>query len=118
MTTLRTLAIQANQMDPMTAFYREAFGFQFRDVDVSGLPCRFGRLEDFELKLVPIRANTDVESFPIHQLGFEVDRVSEVIASAERHGGRLQNEPVRDGDRLHAAVRDPDGNTIELYERG
>ena len=115
MTMLRTLAIQANRMEPMTAFYREAFGFQFRNVDVGGLACQFGVLDGLELKLVPIRSSTDFENFPIHQLGFEVDYLAEVLASAERHGGRIQNEPVRNGDQLHAAIRDPDGNTIELY---
>ena len=29
--------------------------------------------------------------------------------------GRVQDAPTRTGNRTHASVRDPDGNTIELY---
>jgi catechol 2,3-dioxygenase-like lactoylglutathione lyase family enzyme len=39
---------------------------------------------------------------------------SAVRAAARKHGGSVQNEPVMLDGRLHAAVRDPDGNTIEL----
>ena len=102
MPTLSTLAIQANRVDSMAAFYPQAFGFQFRNVDVHGLPCRFGERNGLELKLVPIRSSPDFDSFPIHQLGIEVDRIADVIALAERLGGRVQDPPIRDGDRLHA----------------
>jgi catechol 2,3-dioxygenase-like lactoylglutathione lyase family enzyme len=43
-----------------------------------------------------------------------VPDVTAVIAIAERHGGRVQNPPERQDGRVHPAVRDPDGNTIEL----
>lgn len=52
---------------------------------------------------------------PVHQLGFRVPDVKAVIALATQHGGRQEGEMIRDGDKIQAAIRDPDGNTIELY---
>jgi catechol 2,3-dioxygenase-like lactoylglutathione lyase family enzyme len=100
----------------MLAFYGEAFGVEFREVDTGGgIRSRFGELGGLTLKLVPIRDNGDFENFPIHQLGLEVPDVEAVLAVARKHGGRVQDVPTRQGGRLHAAVRDPDGNTLELY---
>jgi catechol 2,3-dioxygenase-like lactoylglutathione lyase family enzyme len=99
----------------MVAFYSEAFGVRFREVDARGVRSRFGELANVTLKFVPIRQAADFEAFPIHQLGFEVRDVERVVAIAARHGGRVQDAQIRDGGRVHAAIRDPDGNTIELY---
>lgn len=104
-------------MDAMVDFYSEAFGARFRAVDTMGLASQFGDLGDLTLKLVPLRDGVDFEGYPSHQLGFEVADVETVIAIANRHGGRQEGEILRDGDRVHGAVRDPDGNTIELYAR-
>jgi predicted enzyme related to lactoylglutathione lyase len=104
-------------MPEMEAFYAEAFGLQFRTVETGPFRSRFGELRRLTLKLVPIRSEVDFEGFPVHQLGFEVDDVDAVIAAATRHGGRVQDAPQRTGGRLYAAIRDPDGNTIELYGR-
>jgi predicted enzyme related to lactoylglutathione lyase len=104
-------------MPEMEAFYAEAFGVQFRTVETGPFRSRFGELGRLTLKLVPIRSEVDFEGFPVHQLGFEVDDVDAVIAAATRHGGRVQDAPQRTGGRLYAAIRDPDGNTIELYGR-
>jgi catechol 2,3-dioxygenase-like lactoylglutathione lyase family enzyme len=112
---LKTVAYRVHLMAPMLAFYREAFGFEFRAVDTGGLQSQFGDLEGLTLKFVPIRDDVDFENFPIHQLGFEVPDVDAVIALAKKYGGRVQDAPRREDGRVHAAVRDPDGNTLELY---
>jgi catechol 2,3-dioxygenase-like lactoylglutathione lyase family enzyme len=98
----------------MVAFYTEAFGDRFREVNARGIHSQFGRVGWLTLKFVPIRDTVDFEGFPVHELGFEVPDVAAVIATAERHGGRVQDPPERQDGRIHAAVRDPDGNTIEL----
>jgi hypothetical protein len=43
--------------------------------------------------------------------------VKRVIAIAVPHGGRQEGELATDGGRVHAAVRDPDGDTLELSGR-
>ena len=112
---LASVAIQACRLDEMVAFYTEAFGGSFREVDAGGVACWFGRIGDIELKLVPFREGVDFEGYPIHQLGFGVEDVRAVIACAVKHGGRAEGEISQVDGVLHGAVRDPDGNTIELY---
>ena len=112
---LTTVAYRVHNQQAMVAFYTEAFGARFRAVDTGGLRSQFGEVAGLTLKFVPIRAAADFENFPVHQLGFEVADIDRVIAIALKHGGRVQDKPVRDRDRVHASIRDPDGNTIELY---
>ena len=110
-----SVAYRVHRMPAMLAFYSEAFGFRFREVDTGGLRSQFGELDGLTIKFVPIRDAVDFENFPIHQLGFEVADVDAVIALAVKHGGRVQDPPVRRDGKVHAAIRDPDGNTVELY---
>ena len=112
--TLTSVAYRLHRVDAMEKFYAEAFGVRFRDADTGGLRSRFGDVGPITLKFVPIREKVEFEAFPIHQVGFEVPDVSRVLEIAKRHGGRVQDAPVRDGGRVHASVRDPDGNTVEL----
>lgn len=113
--TLTTLAYRVRNMDAMVRFYSEAFGATFRPVDTYGLASQFGQVGSLTLKFVPIRDSVDFTGFPIHQPGFQVASVRAVVALAIRYGGR-QEGPIEDlGTAVHAAIRDPDGNTIELY---
>ena len=111
---LASVALRVHKADAMRAFYAEAFGASFEAVDVGPFQCQFGQIGGLTLKLVPLRDGADFEAYPLHQLGFAVDDVDRVIALAEQHGGRVEGEVNRQGDRVHACVRDPDGNTVEL----
>ncbi len=113
--SLASIAVRVHHTDAMVAFYSEAFGISFHEVDARGVTSMFGELDGRTLKFVPIRAATDFVDFPSHQLGFEVDDVEAVMRLAERHGGVREGPVIESEGRLHAAVRDPDGNTIELY---
>ncbi len=113
---LQSIAIRVHRLDAMVAFYEEAFGATFREVDTFGISSRFAEIDGITIKFVPIRDSTEFEDFPSHQLGFEVDDLEAVVASAERHGGRREGEVRVDDGRRHGAIRDPDGNTIELYQ--
>lgn len=112
---LTTLAVRVHHEDAMVAFYSEAFGVRFRVVETSGIRSRFGELGGLTLKLVPIRDAADFDGFPVHQLGVEVPDVARVVAIAQRHGGRVQDPPASRDGRVQASIRDPDGNTIEIY---
>ena len=103
-------------MEAMTAFYSEAFGAKFRPVDTGGLASQFGEVAGITFKFVPIRDAADFTGFPLHQPGFNVPDVKAVIAIAIKHGGRQEGQILREGNSVQAAVRDPDGNTIELYQ--
>jgi catechol 2,3-dioxygenase-like lactoylglutathione lyase family enzyme len=113
---ITTLAYRVHRMDAMLAFYSEAFGVTFREVRTGPFTSRFGELAGVTLKFVPIREATEFEEFAIHQPGIEVaGDMPRVIATALKHGGSVQDQPVEDGNLVHAAIRDPDGNTLELY---
>jgi predicted enzyme related to lactoylglutathione lyase len=114
---LMTVAYRVHRMSAMLAFYREAFGVEFQEVDVGrGLRAQFGELGGRVLKFVPIREDVDFEGFPIHQIGLEVPDAEAVLAAAQHYGGRVLERTRREGGRLVASVRDPDGNTLELYQ--
>ena len=112
---LTTVAYRVHKQQAMVDFYTEAFGAKFRAVDTGQIRSQFGELAGLTLKFVPIRDAADFENFPVHQLGFQITDVDRVVAIAFKHGGRVQDPPVREQNRVHASVRDPDGNTIELY---
>ena len=114
---LESIALRVYDLDAMTAFYSEAFGIRFRRVDTFGVTSHFGDFDGMTLKLVPIRESSDFVGFPDVQLGFEVPDIDTVFAIAERHGGKPDGKRRIEANLYHAGLRDPDGNTIELYER-
>ena len=115
MPKISSIAFRVYNMDAMLAFYSEAFHVQFQAVDTYGIQSQFGDMDGITLKFVPIREGDDFKNFPIHQPGFVVTDVEAVIDLALKHGGRQEGQTVRAEGKTQAAVRDPDGNTIELY---
>lgn len=109
---LRSIAIRCANIEKMRDFYTEAFGGRFQAVNAGNLHCWFGSVNGMTLKLVPLREKADFEGYPMHQLGFAVADVAATIELAVKHGGRREGEATDE----QGAVRDPDGNTIELYK--
>lgn len=114
---LLSVSLRVHHLDAMVSFYEEAFGAEFREVDTFGIASRFAEIDGVTIKLVPLRESPDFDGFPSHQLGFEVASLDEAFATAARHGGRREGEVSLEDGWRRGAVRDPDGNTIELYER-
>ena len=115
MPNITSVAIRVANVEAMVEFYSEAFGAEFREVDTYGIRSQFGDVNGITLKFVPIRDEADFKNFPIHQLGFTVADVEAVIALAIRHGGRQEGRTLHVDGKIQAAIRDPDGNSIELY---
>ncbi len=115
MAYLSSIAIRVANVETMVAFYSEAFQIQFQEITTYGIRSQFAELGGMTLKLVPIRDEADFKGFPIHQPGFVVPNVQDVIDIAIKHGGRQEGRTLRAGGKVQAAIRDPDGNTIELY---
>ena len=105
-------------MEAMVAFYHEAFGFVFRSVITGPFASQFGSLGLLTLKLVPLSQESDRDEYPTHQLGFTVPDIEAVVVLAEKYGGGQVGSPINRDGLWHAAVRDPDGNTLELYGQG
>ena len=115
MTTITSVAMRVANLTAMLDFYSQAFGVKFHEVDTYGIRSQFGELGGITLKFVPIRDEADFKKYPVHQLGFIVPDVEAVIALALQHGGQEEGKVIRMEGKTQAAVRDPDGNTIELY---
>lgn len=115
MPTLSSIAICVSNLEAMLAFYSEAFQVDFQEVDTYGIRSQFGEVGGVMLKFVPIRDDADFKGYPIHQPGFVVPDVEAVVDLALKHGGRQEGQTLQANGRVQAAVRDPDGNTIELY---
>ena len=115
MPNLSSIAIRVANMDSMVAFYSEAFQVQFLEVETYGIRSQFGELNGITLKFVSIRDEADFKGYPVHQPGFRVADVQSVIDIALKYGGRQEGKTIRVGGKIQAAIRDPDGNTIELY---
>ncbi len=111
---LSGIAIRAHNVDQMVAFYTNVFGGKFNKVDTGGLEAWFGQVAGFTMKIVGLRDDVDFEDYPVHQIGFIVDDVDEAVKKSIESGGRQAGEPMRQDNHVHGAVRDPDGNTIEL----
>jgi catechol 2,3-dioxygenase-like lactoylglutathione lyase family enzyme len=110
-----SLAIRIANVESMVDFYTEAFHIQFQEVGTYGIKSYFGELNGITLKFVPIRDEADFKVYPIHQPGFVVPDVQAVIDIVQKYGGRQEGRTLRVDGKLQAAIRDPDGNMIELY---
>ena len=115
MPSLSSIAVRVSNVEAMVAFYSAAFQIQFREVNTYGISSQFGEVGGITLKFVPIRDEADFKGFPVHQPGFQVPDVEAVINLALQYGGRQEGQLIRSGGKVQAAVRDPDGNTLELY---
>lgn len=115
MPSFSSIAIRVCNLEAMLAFYSAALQIKFREVDTYGIRSQFGEVDGIMLKFVPIRDDADFKGYPVHQPGFRVPDVEAVINLALQYGGRQEGQIVRTDGRTQAAVRDPDGNTIELY---
>jgi len=112
---LMSVAIRVYRMEAMVDFYQEAFGVIFAPGRVGDLEVQFGFLGDVLLKLVPLASEQEADEFPVHQLGFEVEDLDAVLELALKYGGSILQEPVSRMHQWHAAIRDPDGNSLEVY---
>jgi predicted enzyme related to lactoylglutathione lyase len=114
-TNLASIAIRVYRTQAMVSFYSEAFGLFFREVETGSVRSQFADMGSVTLKFVPIRQEIDFEGHPVHQMGFTVEDLERTMSLAVKYGGAVGDEPIRQKGHRHASIRDPDGNTIELY---
>lgn len=89
----------------MAAFYQRVFNAGLRERQVGAFALFVGDFAGVRLTLCP-KALAGIDATQnIHQLTIAVADVEATIALAEQHGGSALGE---------SAVRDPDGNSIEL----
>ena len=115
--TISRVTLATTNMTAMTRFYNEVFAAGLRRTVVGGAVMELGTLAGVELLLCPNEIARVDAALNRHMFRIAVDDVASVLERVRRAGGTVDAPPALiDGRRL-AAVRDPDGNTIELTER-
>ena len=118
MTKLSGITLAAHQHDAMRAFYAALFGEEWEEVELApGIRILRLTLAGLTIQLCAASvAGVPAADFR-HQLRFTVADLGAAIETGLAHGGQLHSEPVTTEDLRFAALRDPDGNTLELEER-
>ncbi len=111
-----TLAV--TRSEEMAAFYNQVFVAGLERIESGSLTLFRGTLAGIPLLLCPAEiAGIDAKQNRL-QLRFEVEDLQSVLRAAVENGGELLGEPDDGDGEVRAAVRDPDGNSIEFVQRG
>lgn len=101
------LTIAADRIDAMADFYRRVFGAVLEPRRADDFVLYVGTCAGVRLQLCP-KALAGIEATQnLHQLTIAVPNVGATIELAIQHGGSALGE---------SAIRDPDGNSIELVQ--
>jgi predicted enzyme related to lactoylglutathione lyase len=108
------ITIATGETEKMAAFYAAVFGAELREVPAYGTGIWVGKLGSLEVMLCPkVVAGITAKENTI-QLRFVVPDVQAAMTKAGEHGGMALGEPFPHAGRVMGAIRDPDGNSIEL----
>ena len=113
---LTGVTIAVDQLQPMADFYSEVFGAMLSPQAFGAATLYSGTMAGLSLQLCPKEVAGVEARQNIHQLRFTVPDVAATIAAVVAAGGRQEGEPASVRGTLHAAIRDPEGNSIELVQ--
>lgn len=117
MTELSGFTIAVHHFDAMRAFYAAIFREEWEEVELApGIRILRMSLAGMTIQLCAASVAGVTAADFRHQLRFTVADLQAAIATGLAHGGQLHSEPVETADMRFAALRDPDGNTLELEE--
>jgi catechol 2,3-dioxygenase-like lactoylglutathione lyase family enzyme len=115
--TITRVTLAATNVAAMTRFYNVVFDARLRDAVVGGVTMQRGTLAGLELLLCPNDVAKVDAALNRHMLRIEVNDLDRFVARVRDNGGTVDAPPaLSDGIRV-MAIRDPDGNTIELAGR-
>lgn len=114
---LTQITLAAFDVHEMVHFYSAVFDCDFQEFEAFGAKLYKGSLADFDLLICPNRIAGIQAEQNRHQLKFSVRNIVRTMEFALEAGGTVLNEITEDhqGFRI-AAVRDPDGNTLEFEQ--
>ncbi len=116
MVLIDKITLAVNKIDETRNFYGAVFGVDFMPLELAGYQLYSGKLGKMELMLCPSElagVNTDINSI---QLRFVVDDVRAALAKGLASGGTLISDVAEVDGRLHASLRDPEWNSLELIQ--
>jgi predicted enzyme related to lactoylglutathione lyase len=115
-TVLKGLTLAVVRMSAMVDFYQSVFQAEFQPVEAYGAMLFRGKIAGLDVLLYP----QEVAGIHVDQsrclLKFEVTDIHHILDLALTNGGSLLNAPVENEGSKAAAVRDPDGNSIEFEQ--
>ena len=108
------VTIATGDTPKMAAFYAAVFGAELSPLEAMGTTIWVGALGGVELLLCPkIVAGITARENTI-QLRIVVADVPGAVAAAQQHGGCSLGDVFVHEGRAMGAIRDPDGNSIEV----
>lgn len=113
---LMGMTVAVVRMSAMVDFYQSVFKAEFQPVDAHGAMMFRGRVAGLDMLLCPQELAGVRAEQGRFQLKFQVHDIHRTIDLALTNGGSLLNAPVENNGTKAAAVRDPDGNSIEFEQ--
>ena len=114
--SLRLLVLKTPRVDRLRAFYH-TLGIDSTEERHGEGPLHYtARVGDTILELYPLSGEAG-SADTTTRLGFAVSNLAEVIQTLKDAGAAIVREPQPTPWGLRAMVRDPDGRTIELYQK-
>ncbi len=107
------ITIATAELDAMRVFYQVLIGADFRPMDMGGIEF-FIAHAGVEIWLIPRSAAGVIARDNVVQLRLVVKSVYELLPRLEAAGGVILGEPQSFQGICLGAIRDPDGNVIEL----
>ena len=117
MTLLSGMTIAVHDYDAMRDFYAAVCCIEWMEVELApGMSILRVELAGLMIQLCPASVAGVTAGDFRHQLRFVVGDLAAAIVAGEAEGGQLHGERVETETMRYAAMRDPDGNTLELIE--
>jgi predicted enzyme related to lactoylglutathione lyase len=111
---LARITVATMRMSAMVRFYNDVFHARMKEVEIGGVTMHLGYIAGVELLLCPNDVSKVKADLNRHMLRLRVGDFDAALKRVQGSGGTVDAAPVlMSGERV-VAVRDPDGNTIEL----
>ncbi len=111
---LARVTVATTRMSAMVRFYNDVFHARMKEVDIGGVAMQLGHVAGIEVLLCPNDVSKVKAELNRHMLRVRVGDFDAALRRVRGSGGTVDAAPVlMSGERV-VAVRDPDGNTIEL----
>jgi predicted enzyme related to lactoylglutathione lyase len=111
------LTIAVVSMDTMKSFYSAVLNLDFEPVELGGHDLQTGIVDGLEILLCPRSLAGVVAETNTVQVRFLVPDVEAAFVAGVGAAGSVLNEPFMTSGLWQAALRDPDGNSLELKQR-
>jgi lactoylglutathione lyase len=114
--TLKLLVLKTGQVEELRTFYG-MIGVPLLQEQHGGGPVHYaGQIGDAILEVYPL-PNGAKAADATTRLGFTVDELAKTVAALKNAGAVVMRESRETEWGLCASIRDPDGRTIQLYQR-